>query len=41
VAKYLDEAAAQSRIAAAMKRGFHTPEWEIALARMLDELTDG
>jgi hypothetical protein len=29
---------AQSRIIAAMQRGFQTPDGELALARMLDEL---
>jgi hypothetical protein len=31
---------AQSRIQAAMKRGFQTRDGEIALARMLEHLTD-
>jgi enoyl-CoA hydratase/carnithine racemase len=35
------EPAAQSRIGAAMKRGFQTRDGELALARMLDDLADG
>jgi enoyl-CoA hydratase/carnithine racemase len=34
------EPAAQSRIGAAMKRGFQTRDGELALARMLDDLAD-
>jgi enoyl-CoA hydratase/carnithine racemase len=35
------EPAAQTRTQAAMTRGFQTPDGELALARMLDQLADG
>jgi hypothetical protein len=40
-AERASEPAARTRTQAALKRGFQTPEGELALARMLDELADG
>jgi enoyl-CoA hydratase/carnithine racemase len=40
-AERASEPAAQTRTQAAMKRGFRTPEGELALGRMLDDLAGG